>query len=200
MNALYIYLACIAYATGALIVHGIRNRRKAARKAAEQEQRAAAKAERERDRAAKAASKAQVPKRKRGRPRKEPGAPVCTSSPVSTAPESEPKPLQDGTKPFAGQSVAFTGTLTGMTRAEAIAAVQAADGKAFDTMPAGTTLLVVGRKPGMGKLDKADRWIGQVRKITEAQFVAMLNRKTPPKAIDEPKTYTLQTFADRYCA
>ena len=41
-------------------------------------------------------------------------------------------------------------------------------------MPASTTLLVVGDKPGMDKLNKADRWIAQVRKITPAQFDFML--------------------------
>lgn len=79
-----------------------------------------------------------------------------------------------GNNAFAGQTVAFTGTLPNMPRAAAIAAVVANGGKAYETMPAGTTLLVVGDKPGMNKLDKADKWIGQVRKITPAQFKAML--------------------------
>ena len=70
--------------------------------------------------------------------------------------------------------VAFTGRLPGMTRAEAIQAVQANGGRAYTKMPAGTTLLVVGDKPGMCKMDKADEWIGQVRKITAGQFFEML--------------------------
>ena len=53
-------------------------------------------------------------------------------------------------------------------------AVEANGGKAFEDMPASTTLLVVGDKPGMDKLNKADRWIAQVRKITPAQFDFML--------------------------
>lgn len=79
-----------------------------------------------------------------------------------------------GNNAFAGHTVAFTGTLPNMPRAAAIAAVVANGGKAYETMPAGTTLLVVGDNPGMNKLDKADKWIGQVRKITPAQFEAML--------------------------
>ena len=78
---------------------------------------------------------------------------------------------------FAGQTVAFTGRLYGMPRAEAIKAVQARGGRAFAGMPAGTTLLVVGTLKGDGnsrKLEKADEWIGQVRKITEKQFFQML--------------------------
>ena len=79
-------------------------------------------------------------------------------------------------QPFKGHNVAFTGRLTvsGMTRAQAIERVQQAGGKAYKTMPACTTLLVVGDKPGMDKLDKADEWISHVRKITERQFLEML--------------------------
>ena len=76
---------------------------------------------------------------------------------------------------FAGETVAFTGKLQNMTRAEAIALVQERGGRAFKTMPAGTTLLVVGKNPGMQKLDKADEWITQVKKITEAQFMERVN-------------------------
>ena len=79
-----------------------------------------------------------------------------------------------GPHPFQGQVVSFTGKLSSMTRAEAIAAVKAAGGLAFKEMPAGTTLLVVGSNPGQKKQDLYDKWIGQVKKITEAQFMAML--------------------------
>ena len=94
-----------------------------------------------------------------------------------------------GNEAFAGQVVSFTGTLPGMKRREAIAAVEANGGKAFADMPAGTTLLVVGDRPGMNKLDKADQWIGQVRKITPAQFKAMLN---------QPLALTPDEFAARF--
>ena len=176
-------------------------KRKEARKQREAEERRKAKAEAaarvkaERDAqkaAAKAAREAEAaaqPKRKRGRPRKEPAAvapvaPPPTPEPVQPQP-IQPEPIRPATVPaaplpfkgnnaFAGEVVAFTGVLDGMTRAEAIKAVEANGGRAFDTMPAGTTILVVGDKPGMNKLDKADRWIGQVRKITQEQFKAKL--------------------------
>lgn len=80
---------------------------------------------------------------------------------------------QAAPRPFAGQVVAFTGKLSSMTRGAAIQKVIDAGGRAYKTMPAGTTLLVVGSNPGMCKMDKADEWISQVRKITEAQFLAM---------------------------
>lgn len=73
--------------------------------------------------------------------------------------------------------VSFTGKLKSFTRAQAAEMVQQAGGKAFTkAMPAGTTLLVVGDTAGNDtrKLEQADEWIGQVRKITEAQFLAML--------------------------
>ncbi len=85
---------------------------------------------------------------------------------------------QNAPKPFCGQKVAFTGRLSGMTRAQAIEKVRQAGGQGYEKgMPVGTTLLVVGALKNDGcsqKLDKADEWIGQVRKITEAQFLEML--------------------------
>lgn len=96
-----------------------------------------------------------------------------------------------GNNAFAGQVVAFTGRLPGMTRREAIQAVQDNGGRAYTKMPAGTTLLVVGDKPGMCKMDKADEWIGQVRKITAAQFFAML---------EQPLELELDEFAAMFAA
>ena len=81
-------------------------------------------------------------------------------------------------QPFKGQTVSFTGTLYNaagehVSREKAIALVKSLGGKAFKEMPAGTTLLVVGENPGMQKMDRADEWIGQVKKITPAQFWQM---------------------------
>lgn len=104
---------------------------------------------------------------------------------------AKPAPKFRGNNAFVGQVVAFTGKLPGMTRAEAIQAVQDNGGRAYTKMPTGTTLLVVGDKPGMCKLDKADEWIGQVRKITPAQFFAMLN---------QPLTLELDEFAAMFAA
>lgn len=122
---------------------------------------------------------AETPKRKRGRPRKNPQSPQETQRPrvilekPSNAPKSVEKPAAQevpvaqpapirrittfepvGNNAFAGEVVAFTGTLPGMTRSEAIEAVRKNGGKAFDTMPVTTTILVVGDKPGRNKLDK----------------------------------------------
>lgn len=98
---------------------------------------------------------------------------VEQTKPQEERPETIPARL-----PFAGQQVAFTGRLkrpdgTHIVRADAVALVRSMGGKAYDDMHAGTTILVVGDRPGMGKLDKADEWIGQVRKITPAQFWEM---------------------------
>lgn len=81
-------------------------------------------------------------------------------------------------QPFKGQTVSFTGKLYNpagehISREKAMALVKSLGGKAYKEMPAGTTLLVVGENPGMQKMDKADEWIGQVRKITPAQFWQM---------------------------
>lgn len=81
-------------------------------------------------------------------------------------------------QPFKGQTVSFTGKLYNsagehVSREKAISLVRALGGKAYKDMPAGTTLLVVGENFGMQKMDKADQWIGQVKKITPAQFWQM---------------------------
>ena len=112
----------------------------------------------------------------------EESAPVAQSAPaaapapgVTTAPEKRPETISTG-GPFFGQVVSFTGKLQSMKRADAIKAVQAAGGRAYADFPAGTTLLVVGTNPGQKKQDKYDKWIGQVKKITEAQFMEMLRK------------------------
>ena len=81
-------------------------------------------------------------------------------------------------QPFKGHTVSFTGKLYNaagehVSRDRAMELVKVLGGKAYRDMPAGTTLLVVGENPGMQKMDKADAWIGQVRKITPAQFWQM---------------------------
>ena len=168
-----------------------RQREAAAAKAAREEAAAKIRAQREAEKAAKKAEAAAQPKRKRGRPRKQPQETPATQRPetipapspaanLAPVPEPAPQPVAQaqrrGNDAFAGQTVAFTGTLPGMTRREAIAAVQANGGRAFEDMPAGTTMLVVGENPGMRKLDKADEWITTCRKITPAQFADMLKQ------------------------
>ena len=133
------------------------------------------------------AANAATPKRKPGRPRKEPApeqrpenispaAPAADPVPAAAPAATDPDPavpvtpkrpvVYIGNNIFAGETVSFTGTLPGMTRREAIEAVKKNGGKAYDNMPAGTTILVVGDRPGKRKLDAADRWIGSCRKIT----------------------------------
>lgn len=117
--------------------------------------------------------------------------PVQDDQPDKPAVTERPKPKITGNNAFKGHVVAFTGKLPGMTRREAIKAVQDNGGRAYEKMPVGTTLLVVGDKPGMCKMDKADEWIGQVRKITAAQFFAML---------EQPLTLELDEFAAMFAA
>lgn len=135
-----------------------------------------------------------APKRKPGRPRKTPAqssaAPVAPPAPVPVPAEELPQPpaylnpavnpahpqtgRANGNGAFVGQVVSFTGRLPHMTREQAIQAVQLNGGKAFKSMPRYTTILVVGDRPGITKLDHADEWIDHIRKITPAQFNAML--------------------------
>lgn len=104
---------------------------------------------------------------------------IPAETPTASAPvksSADPVPVKSS-KAFAGQIVSFTGSLKSMTRSKAIEMVKAAGGKAYESMPAGTTILVIGDTKGMNtnKMDKAAEWIGQVKRITEAQFLAMFD-------------------------
>lgn len=103
-----------------------------------------------------------------------PAARLSASSAPQQAAAAPEKPAPALSQTFRGHRVAFTGKLPNMTRQQAIEKVIERGGRAYTGMPAGTTLLVVGDKPGMRKIDQADEWIGQVRKITARQFFDML--------------------------
>ena len=150
-----------------------------------------------------------APKRKRGRPRKQqasepapvlPAAPApapakparkAKPAPVEAAPAPAPAPrcLVRGNNAFHDELVAFTGTLQGWKRRDAIQAVIDNGGQAFETMPAGVTMLVVGDEPGLDKLNKANRW--GVRIVTERDFEELLN---------QPLILTPEQFAAIYAA
>lgn len=104
-----------------------------------------------------------------------PAAPVQAAPQANAAPALLPGGLR-GNNMFAGEIVAFTGTIPGMTRREAMQAVEANGGKAYSTMPAAATLLVVGEQPGSEKLELAERRCGQVRRIDAAHFKFMLEQ------------------------
>jgi len=77
-----------------------------------------------------------------------------------------------------GKTVVVTGTLTGFSRAEAKAAVEAAGGRAVGSVSKSTDFVVLGAEPG-GKADKA-RALG-VERIDEAEFVRRLTGAAPSR-------------------
>lgn len=119
-----------------------------------------------------------------------PAAPAQAAPQAHAAPALLPGGLR-GNNMFGGEIVAFTGTIPGMTRREAMQAVEANGGKAYSTMPAAATLLVVGEKPGSEKLELTERRCGQVRKIDAAHFKFML---------EQDLTVTPQEFAACFAA
>lgn len=157
--------------------------REAKRVAAEAAKQAAAearKAKEEARRAAEAAA-AQMPKRKRGRPRKNPApapapapsvpaptpAPVLASAPAPVGPVPVPVPApvpasvpaqSAGRKPFAGEVVAFTGTCPKLEKRYMISHVRRLGGYGFEHINNRCTLLVIGEKPGLDSMTKAERW------------------------------------------
>ena len=144
--------------------------------------------------AAQHAAKPQAPKARPAKAKTEtkakPAAPVQAAPQANAAPALLPGGLR-GKNMFGGEIVAFTGTIPGMTRREAMQAVEANGGKAYSTMPAATTLLVVGEKPGSEKLELAERRCGQVRRIDAAHFKFML---------EQDLTVTPQEFAACFAA
>lgn len=121
------------------------------------------------------APKARPAKAPKAETKAKPAAPAQAALQANAAPAVLPGGLR-GNNMFGGEIVAFTGTIPGMTRREAMQAVEANGGKAYSTMPAAATLLVVGEKPGSEKLELAERRCGQVRRIDAAHFKFMLEQ------------------------
>lgn len=147
----------------------------------------------------------EAPKRKRGRPRKNPATAIHAApvpAPVATV-KAEPTHAQApqrasappaklsfvGNNAFAGECVAFSGAIAGMTRAEAIRAVEANGGQAFENMPACTTLLVMGEHPGYYKRERANGW-----------GVKMISAEAFKIRIMQPLTLSPDEFAATFAA
>ena len=75
--------------------------------------------------------------------------------PERVHPASAPQPFPQA---FAGEVVAFSGTLPTMTRKEAVKAVKDRGGRAYESIHADCTILVVGEKPGKQQQERAERW------------------------------------------
>jgi DNA ligase (NAD+) len=75
--------------------------------------------------------------------------------------------------PLEGVSLVVSGTLEGLTRDEAQAAIEAAGGKATGSVSGRTTALVVGESPGASKVDRAND-LG-IPIIDEATFKKLLD-------------------------
>jgi DNA ligase (NAD+) len=91
--------------------------------------------------------------------------------PEAEAPRAVPPGSAAAGHPFFGKAVVVTGTLAGMGREEARAAIEAAGGKSPDSVSKKTDFLVVGEGAG-SKLKKAQD-LG-VRTLTESEFLELL--------------------------
>jgi DNA ligase (NAD+) len=80
-------------------------------------------------------------------------------------------PVANSAAPFAGKSFVLTGTLPSLTREEATAKIEAADGKVSGSVSRKTSYVLAGDEAG-SKLDKA-RALG-VPVIDEKEFLRLL--------------------------
>ncbi|MCX7780670.1 MAG: NAD-dependent DNA ligase LigA [Negativicutes bacterium] len=87
---------------------------------------------------------------------------------------TEEKPAADAPQPFAGKTFVLTGSLSGMTRSEAEAAIARLGGKASSSVSKKTDYLIAGAEAG-SKLAKAQE-LG-ITILDEAAFMAMLDRQ-----------------------
>jgi DNA ligase (NAD+) len=90
---------------------------------------------------------------------------------AGVAPPPEAPRVAWANSPFAGKTVVFTGTLTGITRSEAEGAVRRLGGKTSSSVSKATSLVVAGESAG-SKLTKAEE-LG-VPVISEAEFRQMI--------------------------
>ena len=83
------------------------------------------------------------------------------------------KPAADIELPFSGKTIVVTGTLTGMSRAEAKEAIQQLGGKASGSISAKTDYLLAGANAG-SKLAKAESL--DVPLLSEEDLLDILNK------------------------
>jgi DNA ligase (NAD+) len=86
--------------------------------------------------------------------------------------ESQAPPPTDQPGPLSGKTYVLTGTLTGMSREEATAALERLGAKVSGSVSKKTTAVIWGAEAG-SKLEKAEK-LG-VERMDEAQFLAFLN-------------------------
>jgi len=85
------------------------------------------------------------------------------------------KGSERGDAPLAGQKFVLTGTLSSMSRDEAMAKVRSLGGEVGTSVTKNTSFLVVGEDPGATKTAQAEAF--GVRQLTEPEFLAMLDVK-----------------------
>lgn len=199
-----VFVACWAYVIAGVAREKAAAKAAAAERAARALQKAAVAECRAAERAAAAAARQSKAAAKAAKTPAAPIAPIVPAIVPDAAPAvSAAVPAFSipaaGNGAFCGQIVAFTGSVPGMHRDACIAAVRRNGGKAFKSMPAGTTMLVVGtQRKGVettDKLEKADQWCSQVTKITAARFLELVNLPIDltPEQFD---AYTLTLPAD----
>jgi DNA ligase (NAD+) len=89
----------------------------------------------------------------------------------------EKKVMPAGPQPLAGKTYVITGEVTGMSREDAQARLQALGAKVTGSVSKKTTALIVGAEPGASKLEKA-RQLG-IELLDDAAFQALVKGSDP---------------------
>ena len=91
--------------------------------------------------------------------------------------KGERKLAPAGPQPLAGRTYVITGEVTGMSREDAQARLQALGAKVTGSVSKKTTALIVGAEPGASKLEKA-RQLG-IELLDDAAFLALIKGSDP---------------------
>lgn len=118
---------------------------------------------------------------------------TAAKQPPATQTAQRPEILSDPAKPFAGETVAFTGSCPKLERRAMMLHTQRLGGRAFPKINTRCTLLVVGEDAGQYQLERAAKW--HIKTITWQEWFTRTFGKDALPAPQKVQGMTLDDFA-----